>query len=266
MASPGGTPACPVFTRTAGYRPGRIPKGIAAVRKLGRRFRALGLLGLLGLGAAACSPGQEVLGPDAGLPPVKAGLRVYRGGLDGRKGLIFYAAHSAAMTLVYDTARCGLYLAWRGPVDGPLRNPDGSFAPQGPLFHRQEADGLWRVGSVDVTQPARPRFLGFEEDSLGDLILHYALDLPGNGTLRVNERPSYDDHYGDLALRREFLFQGLEAGQAASVRLGGRDFAWKELFSQGANGSLSGSSGEETLTVLDDGLADVKVTFQGSAP
>ncbi len=36
MAIIGGTPACLVYTQTAGYRHGCIPKGIAAVRRLGR--------------------------------------------------------------------------------------------------------------------------------------------------------------------------------------------------------------------------------------
>jgi type 1 glutamine amidotransferase len=36
MASSGGTPACLVYTQTAGYRHGSIPKGIAAIRRLGR--------------------------------------------------------------------------------------------------------------------------------------------------------------------------------------------------------------------------------------
>lgn len=36
MSIPGGTSACLVFTKTAGYRHGCIPKGIAAVRKLER--------------------------------------------------------------------------------------------------------------------------------------------------------------------------------------------------------------------------------------
>ncbi|MDQ3001624.1 MAG: ThuA domain-containing protein [Fibrobacterota bacterium] len=36
MSRPGVTPACLVFTQTAGYRHGCIPKGIAAVRRLGR--------------------------------------------------------------------------------------------------------------------------------------------------------------------------------------------------------------------------------------
>jgi hypothetical protein len=170
------------------------------------------------------------------------------------------------MTVVYDTARCGLYAAWRGPALGGIRKADNSYAPQGPLYHLQEADTLWHVLDGDAPLSAKPRFLGFDQDSLGYLILHYALDLPGGNALKVDEHPSYDDHYGDIALHREFTVRGLQAGVTANVRLGGKSFAWKELWSQSADGSFAGAPGEETLTLGDDGVADVKVTFEGSAP
>jgi hypothetical protein len=184
------------------------------------------------------------------------GVRVYRGDWDGRKGLLLFAASPSSMTLVYDTARCGLYQAWRGPV----------LKPRSPLFHRQEADTLWRVRKAGVNLAVRPRFVGFEEDSTGYLGLHYSLELPGGKSVQVREVPAYDDHYGDMALRQEFRIQGMEEGMRVSVRLGGKAYAWKELWGLSANGELTGAPGAETLETPDDGVSAVKVTFEGSQP
>ncbi|MDB5051234.1 MAG: hypothetical protein JWO30_4305 [Fibrobacteres bacterium] len=224
-------------------------------------FLAASLLPGCGRGKSA----EGTMGPPGNGEPVSIGRGLYRGALNGRQGLLFFAASAAAMTLVYDTARCGLYMAWRGPVPGNASATDSAYVPQGPLYHLQEADTLWHVDAGGETLPLKPMFLGFEQDSLGYLILRYSLDLPGGKTLRVEEHPAYDDHYGDIALRREFTFSGLQPGMTASVRLGGKSFTWKELWSQSADGSLAGTPGEETLTLSEDGVADVKLTFEGSA-
>lgn len=226
-------------------------------------YAALGFAAVL---AACDSTVTGCGGPIETGTPSPVGARTYRGDLGGRQGLLFYAAHDSAMTLVYDTVRCGLFLAWRGPVLSGQVNGDGSYVAQGPVFHRQDADTLWRLVRGADTLSLAPAFLGFTEDSAGSLTLHYGLILPGGDTVRVDEVPSYDDHYGDLALRRDFRFQGLPPGAEVSVRLGGVAFAWKELWSQSANGILAGDPGEETLRTSDDGVSDVKLTFVGSAP
>ena len=85
-------------------------------------------------------------------------------------------------------------------------------------------------------------------------------------SIRVDESPAYDDHYGDVALRQEFRFQGIEPGMLVSVRLGGKAYAWHELWSLSANGALTGAPGAETLVTGDDGVSAVKLTFEGSVP
>ncbi len=250
------------------------------------RIRGIGLLRIrISLPSAlavalliGCASHKEITAPAIeNAMPRKIGPRLYRGDLDGRRGLLFYAASPSALTVVYDTVRCGLYEVWRGPVPVPdtgaaavaaAEKPaaDAPYGPQGPLCHRQQADTLWRVSNAGVTLAARPRFLGLDQDSSGYLSLHYALDLADGKSIRVDESPAYDDHYGDVALRQEFRFQGIEPGMLVSVRLGGEAYAWHELWSLSANGALTGGPGAETLVTGDDGVSAVKLTFEGSVP
>jgi hypothetical protein len=197
--------------------------------------------------------------------PVQTGKRLYRGDLDGRVGLVFFAADTL-MTLAYDVGRCGLYAAWRGPIEGDARDPSGGYAPQGPFYHMQAADTLWRLRRGGASVGLKGRTTVVSEDSSGRLVLEYALTLPDGSTLSVRERASFDDHYGDIALRREFDLQDLPSGDTLSVRLGGQAYAWPEIWSQGADGLFDGKAGEETLTFTEAGVGEVKLTFEGSAP
>jgi hypothetical protein len=196
--------------------------------------------------------------------PVQTGKRLYRGDLEGRIGLVFFAADSL-MTLAYDVGRCGLYAAWRGPIEGDAHDASGGYAPQGPFYHVQTADTLWRLRRDGKSIGLECRNTSISEDSSGRLALEYALTVPGGASFRVRERASFDDHYGDIALRREFDLQDLPAGDTLRVRLGGKAYAWPELWSQGADGLFEGPAGEETLTFTEAGLGEVKLTFEGSA-
>jgi hypothetical protein len=226
--------------------------------------RLFGLALGAGLMMACTGTGPSGSGADAALP-VKTSERVYRGTLDGRKDLIFFAAHPANLTLAFDPGRCGLYAAWKGPILGDARKTDGTYAPQGPLYHLQTSDTLWRLRDDGKAASPGCRLAGFAVDSSGHLKLDYDLDEPGGSVIHVREAASYDDHYGDIALRREFTVRDLPAGDALSVRVGGQAYAWKEIWSQAADGILDGKPGEETLTMTADGVAEVKLTFEGSA-
>jgi hypothetical protein len=198
-------------------------------------------------------------------PIRKIGTRMHAGDMDGREGLLFFPAGDTSLVIVYDTAMCGLYMAWKGRVLGPARAPDGSYAPQGPLYLKQADRSPWTVRNGEDTLAAEIRFLGFLEDTAGSVVFRYALDLPGGGTVTVEEDPSWDNHYGDNALVRDFRFQGIDSGISVSVLVGGGAGNWSELWALSAAGELSREPGRETLTVDQDGVSSVKVTWEKSA-
>ncbi|MDB5104030.1 MAG: hypothetical protein JWP91_1719 [Fibrobacteres bacterium] len=201
-------------------------------------------------------------------PPERIGRRVYRGSLEGRQGVLFFAASDTALTVAYDTVLCGLVAAWKGPVVGFALGADGSsYPPQGPLYHRLPGavPRVWTVRNGQDTLDARARFIGFAEDSTGYALFRYALDLPGGKSILVDEEPSWDDHYGDNALQRDFRFRGLDAGMTVDLRLGGEPGRWKELWGPPSAGILTGPAGRETLEMSEDGVCNVKVTWEGSA-
>jgi hypothetical protein len=202
---------------------------------------------------------------DAYEPIRKAGVRMHAGDMDGRRELLFFPAGDTSLVIVYDTAMCGLYMAWKGKVLGPARAPDGSYAPQGPLYLKQTDRSPWTVRNGDDTLDAKVRFLGFVEDTAGSVLFRYALDVPGGGTVTVEEDPSWDNHYGDNALVRDFRFQGIDSGISVSVLVGGGAGIYSELWSLSAAGELSREAGRETLTVDQDGVSSVKVTWEKSA-
>lgn len=204
-------------------------------------------------------------GADPYEPIRKVGVRMHAGDLDGRQGLLFFPAGDTSLAIVYDTALCGLYMAWKGRVLGPARAADGSYAPQGPLYLKQTDKHPWTVRNGEDTLPAKVRFLGYSEDTAGSVVFRYALDVPGRGTVTVEEDPSWDNHYGDNALVRDFRFQGIDSGISVSVLLGGGAGTWSELWSLSAAGVLSREPGRETLTVDQDGVSSVKVTWEKSA-
>lgn len=65
--------------------------------------------------------------------------------------------------------------------------------------------------------------------------------------------------------RRLSLYRGALDGRAGLLRLGGQASAWPELWSQSADGMLTGGPGEQILGLANDGVADVRVSFEGSA-
>ncbi|GEM_PF-5976022 len=212
---------------------------------------------------AACGEGARYLNTP-GQGPLVEGRGVYVVDMQGHPGELLLQANDTLLTLAYDTALCGLYQAWNGPVEGQAFTRDGVYLPQGPLFFSQPASVLWSLRNGQVTQPLRARFLGHAEDTLGGFILHYALALAGGDTAFVDEKPAFDNHYGDISLQREFRVSGLPPGMALRLRLGGTDGKWTPIWALSAAGSMEGSGGGETLTVTGDGVSVVKLLWSGS--
>lgn len=196
--------------------------------------------------------------------PVQIGTRVYRGDMGALHGLLFFSGKGSNMTVVYDTVRCGLVYAWKGPVLGPLRDPDGGYVPQGKVYEERREPGFWTVLVGGQTVAAKIRFAGFTEDSAGSLALHYALDLPDGRTVKIEEDPVHDDHYGDHALFRNITCEGLDTTITLRVSLGGLHPNWDELWSQSASGTLESWPDRHTLVLTYDGISVVKTTWIGS--
>ena len=194
----------------------------------------------------------------------QTGSRIYRGDMFGHQGLVFFAAHTSALTAVYDTARCGLYLAWKGPVLGSERDSKGRYVPQGPLYLLRDDPSLWTVLIGGDTVPSTIRMISFDQDSTAYLAFHYSLNITGGRSLRIDEGVMHDNHYGDNALIRTFKCEGLDSTTTVRVKLGGQRGRWTELWSLGASGNLEGVPGEETLVMTYDGTSLVKVTWTGS--
>jgi hypothetical protein len=81
----------------------------------------------------------------------------------------------------------------------------------------------------------------------------------------VDEEPSFDDHYGDYALQRDFRFRGIDPGMTVSVRLGGAAGTWSPLWGPASAGTMEGDAETKTLSMTEDGVANIKVTWTGSA-
>ena len=199
------------------------------------------------------------------MQPKRIGHRLYRGTLYGRPGVLFFEASPTVLTVAYDTAMCGLFIAWRGPALGTETNPDGTYEEQGPFYLFQLSKDLWTVRNGEDTLAAAVRFLGYDEDSTGYVAFRYALLLPNGDSIKVAESPSLDDHYGDIALRRDFRFTGIPYGATVSVRLGGNAGSWPELWEQSGGGRLTDLNGYARLEMTFDDLAVTKVRWQGSA-
>jgi hypothetical protein len=221
---------------------------------------ALALCALLGL--AGCESKGPVAAADSF--PEKIGRRLYRNVLDGRPGILLFAASDTALTLAYDTTLCGLYQAWKGPI--------GLGHPAGPVYHTQTASRIWTLRNGEDTLAAQVRYLGFSEDSTGYVAFRYALVTPKGDTVKVTEEPSFDDHYGDNALRRDFHFTGIPYGATVSLALGGKAGQWPERWEQSAGGLLldsaqvpAGATGGAHLDIGNDDVSSTKVRWLGSA-
>lgn len=220
-------------------------------------------LAVAAAGLVAC--GQFGPHRDQEDPPVSIGRRLFRGSLDDHLRVVFFEASDTALSLAYDTALCGLLAAWKGPVLGAARNPEGTYAPQGPVYQRQPAARLWTVRNGEDTLAAAVRWLGQGEDSTGYVQFRYALILPSGDTIKVTEEPSWDNHYGDNALQRDYRFTGIPFGAIVSLRLGATPGKWQELWSQSADGEMAGTGLDRRLDMAADGVANVKVLWEGSA-
>jgi hypothetical protein len=196
--------------------------------------------------------------------PVLIGRRVYQGSLNGHAGLLFFAANDSLMTVVYDTVRGGLYMAWKGPVLGPKRDSKGEYAPQGPLYQFREEAHFWTVIVGADTVIPTVKLLGIEEDTTGYLVFHFSLNLPGGRSIKVDESPLHDDHYGDHALLRTFNFEGLDSVTSARLRLGSPHLTWDETWSLSVAGNLERKIGTEALIMNRDDKSQIKVTWIGS--
>lgn len=216
---------------------------------------------------AACFLACGQFGPhrDPEEPPASIGRRLFRGSLDDHLRVFFFEASDTALTLAYDTSLCGLLAAWKGPVIGPARNPEGTYAAQGPVYQRQPAASLWTIRNGEDTLAAAVRWLGLSEDSTGYVQFRYALILPSGDTIKVTEEPSWDNHYGDNALQRDYRFTGIPFGAIVSLRLGATPGKYKELWSQSADGAMAGAGLDRRLDLTADGIANVKVLWEGSA-
>jgi hypothetical protein len=217
---------------------------------------------LCALAWGACSGAAD--GPGKARAPVKIGRRIYQGAVDGR-GVLFFEASDTALTLAYDTLLCGVYAAWKGPAVGDSVRVDGSYAVQGALYHRLAANRIWTVRNAQGTLAFSPRFRGFTEDSTGYVAFRYVLPLSKADSIVVVEEPSWDDHYGDNALRRDFHLAGIPPGDTVQVLLGGARGKWTEKWELSGGGRYLGVPDSTVLELADDGVSSTKVRWEGSA-
>lgn len=214
--------------------------------------RALFLLPLLAF--AACHRASDSEAPHFTLTPLDTGL--YRADLEGRRGLLVFAAHAAHLSVAFDTAAGGVFLAWRGSV----RRPDTGLA--GRLFWRQDAGTVWTLRRGPDTLRPEVRFAGFASEP-GSLAVNLLLVLPSD-TVRVRQVLVHDDHYGAHALESIFEFAGLGDGLSASLRVGHpRAGPWPILWAV-SGGRVEGPAGGETYVQEFDGSGSFKATFEGS--
>jgi hypothetical protein len=227
------------------------------------RMGLLGLSAMVLLGVWQCISNPKTSPTPSNLTQISPHL--YRGDMLGHRGLLFFAASPSVMTLVYDTARCGLYLAWKGPVLGSKRDGHGNYLPQGKVYQLREDQKFWNVVISGDTVASQLRMTGFAEDSTGYLVIHYAIDLPGGRSLSVDENPVHDDHYGDNALFRTFRLTGLDTNMAVHIRLGSPDQNWKTIVNPpSASGRFVGEGNDLTLVMENDGISVIKVLWSGS--
>lgn len=206
-------------------------------------------IAVLALALLGC-PNRHPSEPGVG----KIGDRLYRGTLDGRAGILLFEASDTALTLAYDPRLGGLWKAWKG-----------SARAGGPMYAVQEAATLWTLRRPGEVHYLAASLVGTETDSTGFLALHWALGLPDGSTARVTEEPSWDNHYGDHSLQRDFRFEGIPEGDTLSLRLGAAPGRWNEIWSQSADGEMAGTGPERRLDMAFDGVANVKVLWEGSA-
>jgi hypothetical protein len=159
--------------------------------------------------------------------------KVTLGSLDGKAGVAVIELN-LSMSLAYDFSGAGLWMAWQGtaknaaaadlPAGPAPRAADGRGAARllsdGPAFHTRRAGQPWsaRKGTkpLPVTSTLRAATM---EDGLPKIT--YALRI-GSDSVRVEEYPEFDDHYGAKALFRYFVFTGMPAGVTLRLDLRGR--------------------------------------------
>lgn len=207
------------------------------------------LLAALALALAGC-PNRHPSEPGVG----KIGDRLYRGTLDGRARILLFEASDTALTLAYDPGLGGVWKAWKG-----------SARARGPMYAVQEAATLWTLRRPGEVHYLAASLAGTETDSTGFLALHWALGLHDGSTARVIEEPSWDNHYGDHSLQRDFRVTGIPEGDTLSLLLGATPGKWPEIWSQSADGEMTGTGLERRLDMTRDGVANVKVLWEGSA-
>jgi hypothetical protein len=196
---------------------------------------------------------------------VQIGPRLFRGDFDRTMDAIYFQASDTALSMAYDTRICGLLGAWKGPVLGGTRHEDGRYTPKGPVYQIRSPALLWTIRNGGDTLPSTVRWLGHSGDSTGYVQFRYALILPSGDSIKVAEEPSWDNHYGDNALQRDYRFTGIPPGATVSLRLGATPGEWKELWSHSADGEMIGTGLDRRLEMSADGVANVKVLWEGSA-
>lgn len=183
---------------------------------------------------------------------------LYRTDYGNRRGLLIFSAHSIRMSVAYDTAMGGVFLAWKGAVEG-LRS-----GRAGVTYFLQDTGRVWSVRRGGDTVAPEVRCLGVSTEP-GLLEVDLALILPGKDTILVREFLNHDDHYGDHALETEFRFSGIDSGTAVALRLDGVAAVgpWPVLWSASV-GRLEGAPGREEYVQDANGVGQVKGTFTGS--
>jgi hypothetical protein len=172
---------------------------------------------------------------------------------------LVYEASPTHLSFAFDTADCGVFLAWKGPA----LLLKGSY--DSVLYFGQEPRRFWRVVRGADTLEPKVRFRGVTGLN-GALALRFHLVLPDGDSVVVQSYMNHDDHYGDHALETEFHFTGLDSGMAAILELGaGKRIGRWPLKWSGSVGRLEDAPGAERYVQEFDGVGQVKLTFEGSA-
>lgn len=201
--------------------------------------------------AIACLAAMACLAAPAPSP------KPFRGFLEGEASPMIFLPAGKGMTLAYDERGGSLFLAWKGKAEA-LPGPGGRFKPAGAVCHRRTAASPWTVRGPKGIQPVTVTLKSLQAH--GSLTaLEWTLALPGGLRVAVVETPSYDDHYGDAGLFREFAVAGLPEGMTLRLDLTGTGMP--ESWGGGGEGALAEEEGRRFLVQSRDGTTPLKVNW-----